>query len=151
MDDKYKDAFVVDGKLALPYQYFAGEIGSKFLIALRDEQKILGQRCERCDKVFIPPRKTCERCMSDLSEAWVEIGSQGEVTDFTVINYAEPYQPLEPPYVLALIKLDGADTPLTHLLCEVDPEQVVRGMRVEAQFADQREGSILDIKYFKPL
>ena len=103
-------AFVIEGKMALPYQYFAGAVGSKFIVSLRDEKQILGVRCARCNKTFVPPRQTCERCFAPLTENWVEVGPAGEVAGFTVVRYAEPYQPKEPPYVLALIKLDGADT-----------------------------------------
>jgi len=149
MTDKYGDAFVVEGKMALPYQYFAGTIGSHFLISLRDEQKILGQRCEKCDKVFIPPRATCERCFSDLSQAWVELGDTGVITGYTVINYAEPYQPFKPPFILALIKLDGADTPLAHVVAGIDPGKVKVGMKVKAVFAEKRIGSLMDISHFE--
>jgi uncharacterized OB-fold protein len=40
-----------------------------------------------------------------------------------------------------------------HLLGEVDPQQVEIGMKVQAVWkpAEEREGSILDIKYFKPV
>lgn len=37
------------------------------------------------------------------------------------------------------------------MLGEIDPEQIRIGMRVQAVFKDEREASILDIKYFKPL
>ena len=53
------DCFVVEGKLALPYTYFAGRVGSKFIATIRDQKKILGVRCNKCNKVFVPPRQTC--------------------------------------------------------------------------------------------
>ena len=143
-------AFVVEGKMALPYQYFAGTVGSKFLVALRDEKKILGMKCAKCNKVFIPPRATCERCFSDLRDNWVELSDTGVVTGFTVIRYNEPYQPKEPPYVLALINLDGADTPFTHLLECGDTANAKVGMKVKAAFAEERIGSVLDISHFEP-
>lgn len=149
--EKYGDAFVVEGKLALPYQYFAGKVGSHFLVALRDKKRILGQRCEKCDKVFIPPRATCERCFSDLSEAWVELGQTGEITSYTTINYEEPYQPKKPPYVLALIKLEGADTPLVHVVCGIASAEIKKGMKVKAVFAEERIGSLMDISHFEPV
>ncbi|HPO16284.1 MAG TPA: hypothetical protein PLI09_22805, partial [Candidatus Hydrogenedentes bacterium] len=60
MKDQSNHAFVIEGKMALPYQYFAGAVGSKFIVALRDEKKILGVRCEHCNKTWVPPRQTCE-------------------------------------------------------------------------------------------
>jgi hypothetical protein len=55
------------------------------------------------------------------------------------------------PIVYGIIQLDGADTGFVHMLGEVDPEQLRVGMRVQAVFKKEREGNILDIKYFKPL
>jgi hypothetical protein len=144
-------AFVVEGKMALPYQYFAGAVGSKFIVALRDEQKILGVRCEQCNRTFVPPRQTCERCFSNLTDAWVEVAPTGTVTAFTVVRYAEPYQPKPPPYVLALIKLDGADTPIAHLLECGDPHNAKVGMRVRAVFSSEHKDSILAIAHFEAI
>jgi len=151
MSDKHENCWVVEGKLALPYQYFAGAVGSKFLGALRDEQKILGQCCPTCNKVYIPPRGSCERCFADLSDAWVELGTTGVVTGFTVVHHQEPHYPLPSPYVLALIKLDGADVPFAHLLGGIAPDQVKVGMKVKAVFAADRIGSLRDIAHFAPV
>ncbi|MDI6796064.1 MAG: MaoC/PaaZ C-terminal domain-containing protein [Desulfatibacillaceae bacterium] len=146
----YKESFVVKGKLALPYQYFAGRTGSKFLIALRDKKKILGVRCNTCKKVFVPPRQTCEKCFEDLSENWVELSDKGVVTDFTVVRYAEPHQPVKPPYILAMIKLDGADTPFAHIVRGVAPSKMKEGLKVQAQFAKKTTSTIMDIECFRP-
>ncbi len=144
------DAFVIEGKMALPYQYFAGATGSKFIVALRDEKKILGVHCAKCGKTFIPPRQTCERCFSNLSESWTTLEPTGEVTGFTVIRYVEPYQPKQPPYVLALIQLDGADTPVAHVLECGDVANARIGMRVKAVFAEEPRNNLLDIAHFVP-
>ena len=100
-DRDHPHCYVMEGKLALPYQYFAGKVGSKFLIAMRDKKQLLGVKCKKCDKVFVPPRKTCERCFSDLSNNWVELANEGEVTNFTVVHYSDGHLPRKPPYVLA--------------------------------------------------
>jgi uncharacterized OB-fold protein len=150
MSQEKDAAFVVEGKMALPYQYFAGNTGSRFLVALRDSRKILGIRCETCRKTFVPPRRTCERCFSDLTDRWVELEPAGEVTGFTVIRYAEPYQPKDPPYVLALVRLDGADTPIAHLLECGGAEKARIGMRVRAVFSDEPRNTLLQIAHFEP-
>jgi uncharacterized OB-fold protein len=146
----YDYSFVIDGKLALPYQYFAGRTGSKFLIALRDEKKIQGVRCDQCGKVFVPPRSACERCRIDISNNWVEVGPMGTVTGFTVVRYKEPHQPLEPPYIQALIQLDRADTPLVHIVRGVGPSQMRVGLRVRPVFARKATNTILDVDHFRP-
>jgi uncharacterized OB-fold protein/acyl dehydratase len=151
VDTIKEDCFVVEGKLALPYQYFAGRTGSRFLIALRDEKKIKGLRCEKCKKVFVPPRSTCERCFSDISENWVELKDTGTVTGFTVVRYAEPHQPAKAPYILALIKLDGADTAIPHIVKSIPISQMRVGLRVKAVFAKKTTSTIMDIDHFRPV
>jgi 3-hydroxybutyryl-CoA dehydratase len=150
MNTAAKESFVVNGKLALPYQYFAGRTGSRFIISIRDDKKIKGLKCKTCNKVFVPPRSTCERCFADISENWVELENTGTVTGFTVIRYEEPHQPFKPPYILAQIKLDGADTSLTHIVKRVPASKMKTGMRVKAVFAKKTTATLMDIDHFEP-
>jgi uncharacterized OB-fold protein len=152
MDVDTKFAFTVEGALALPYTYFAGETGSRFLIALRDEKKILAQKNPATGRAVLPPRKYDDTGLEPMGDGWVEVGPAGEVTGWTVVRYAEPsYQPKTPPYVLALVKLDGADAPIAHVVQGVEPAAMKRGMRVKAVFAETRKASILDIDHFEPV
>jgi len=144
------DCFLVDGKLALPYTYFAGRVGSKFLTTIRDEKKIMGIKCNKCKKVFVPPRQTCDVCMEDIRDNWVDVQNTGEVTNFTVVRYDDKHLPKKAPYVLAMIKLDGADTPLVHVVEGIDPDKAKIGMKVRAVFAKETTSTILDIDHFAP-
>jgi len=139
----------VPGKLEIPFRFYAGETGSEFLTTLRDKKTILAKRCEACNINFMPPRSLCNFCHQKTGE-WVEVGPAGIITSFTVVRYWEPYLPMKPPFVMAMIKLDGADTPLTHLVSEVDPDDVRVGMRVEPVWAEERKANITDIAYFRP-
>jgi uncharacterized OB-fold protein len=145
------DAYIVEGKMALPYSYFAGRVGSRFITALRDQKKIRGIRCDKCNKVFVPPRQTCEKCLADIRDNWVDLGDTGEIVNFTVVRYADGHLPRKPPFVLAMIRLDGADTPLIHIVEGLEPEQVAIGRRVKAVFADETTSTILDIDHFEPV
>ena len=61
--------------------------------------------------------------------------------------------PLDPPEIPAVIRLDGASAGgFLHMLGEVDSADVHIGMAVEAVWKPlaDREGSILDIAYFRP-
>jgi uncharacterized OB-fold protein len=150
MDSAKNDCFIVEGKLALPYQYFAGKTGSRFLISLRDKKKILGLKCDKCGKVFVPPRAVCERCFSDISENWVELKNTGIVTGYTVIRYEEPHQPVKPPYILALIKIDGSDTPIAHVVKGIPLSKMKTGLKVKAVFAKKSASTIMEIDHFRP-
>ncbi len=144
------NCFVVEGKLALPYTYFAGRVGSKFLTTIRDEKKIMGIKCNSCNKVFVPPRQTCDVCLEDIRDNWVDVQNTGEVTNFTVVRYDDKHLPRKAPYVLAMIKLDGADSSLVHVVEGVDVDKVTKGLKVQAVFAEESTGTILDVDHFVP-
>ncbi len=144
------DVWIYHGQIYIPNRYSAGAVGSRFLIEIRDKKRITGTRCHTCNRVYVPARSICKDCFGQLDE-WVEVSDKGTVLTYTVCNQANPVQPMETPLVYGIIQLDGADTGFVHMLGEVDPEQLRIGMRVQAVFKEQREASILDIKYFKPL
>jgi uncharacterized protein len=71
----------------------------------------------------------------------------------TVVSWswqAEPLdgQPLDRPFAWALIKLDGADTALLHVVDVDDSGKIKTGDRVHAHWVDEPAGSITDIAYF---
>jgi uncharacterized OB-fold protein len=151
-DDMEYGPFEVDQHITAHSRYCAGKIGSLFYTMLRDEEKILGVKCARCNKVFWPPRETCGRCFSKLSEAdMVEIGPNGTLETFTLVTYKERIHPREAPFVYGIIRLDGADTGMAHFIDEVPYEELKIGMKVRPVFSEERRGNILDIKHFKPL
>ncbi len=59
-------------------------------------------------------------------------------------------KPAKTPIIFGLIKLDGADTSLLHMISEIDPQEVKIGMRLKAKFSDAPKGNILNIDYFIP-
>ena len=144
------DVWIYHGQIYIPNRYSAGAVGSRFLIEIRDKKRITGTRCPTCNRVYVPARSICKDCFGQLDE-WVEVSDKGTVLTYTVCNQPNPVQPVETPLVYGIIQLDRADTGFVHMLGEVDPEQLRIGMRVQAVFKEQREASILDIKYFKPL
>lgn len=145
------ETIVYESHIKMPYKRAVGETGSFFFNQLRAHAKIWGTRCDACRTVYMPPRRNCPRCFQ--TTAWVQLPPGGTLVTFTVIRYPLPaIQPAEPPYACGIIRLDGADTGLVHLLGEVEFEQLMEGMRVEAVFKprEERAGTILDIAYFKP-
>ncbi|UCC59581.1 MAG: Zn-ribbon domain-containing OB-fold protein [Dehalococcoidia bacterium] len=144
------DVWLYHGQIFIPNTDAAGAVGSKFLIGLRDRKRITGTKCSTCNQVYVPARSICKDCLGQLDE-WVEVNTRGTLMTYTVCNVENPIQPMEAPIIYGIVQLDGADTGLVHILGEVDPEELRIGMRVQAVFKDEREASILDIKYFKPL
>jgi hypothetical protein len=149
MADWIKDVepLIVKGQIRMPYQWSVGEVGSRFLTALRDHGKILANRCAGCRTVYVPPRKTCARCFIDIHD-WTEVGPEGTVEALTIVREAHPLQPAEVPFAYVLVKLDGSDVGFLHLVRH-GLEQLSRGSRVRAVFRHERTGHILDIDGFE--
>ncbi|UCC59944.1 MAG: Zn-ribbon domain-containing OB-fold protein [Dehalococcoidia bacterium] len=131
------------------FQVSVGATGTKFLKEIRDNKTIMGIKCPSCKKVYVPPRSHCPICFDRMSE-WVALSGKGSLTSYTIVRYPEPYMPKKTPYAYGIIQLDGADTGMAHFLGEVDLDKIEIGVRLEPVFKEEREGSILDIDYFKP-
>jgi uncharacterized OB-fold protein len=126
-----------------------GDTGQKFLTEIKDNKQITGIKCPTCKKVYVPPRTHCPTCFTRMSE-WIKLSGKGTLETFTVVRYQEPYMPREVPFAYGVIKLDGADAGMAHVLGDVDLDKIKVGMRLEPVFKEEREGSILDIDHFKP-
>ena len=142
---------IESGDAMQPFNYAVGMHGSKFFKALKDK-KILGIKCPRCKKVYVPPRRVCGPCYTEMNE-FVEISPTGVIETFTILWYEfiDPAtgerKPV--PYGYGFIKLDGADTLFQHYI-DIAKESSLRiGARVEAVFSDQTKGTIRDIQYFR--
>jgi uncharacterized OB-fold protein len=150
--EKLHHAIAWEGDIPITSRYTAGIAGEKFFRAIKDEARFLGTRCEACDLVYVPATMFCERCFAELDE-WVDVPNRGYVFTFTVLFRDLDDQPLDEPAVLAYVKLDDSTGGLIHYLGEIDLEELYVGLEVEAVFKDaaEREGSILDIMYFRPV
>nr|MDO8076114.1 Zn-ribbon domain-containing OB-fold protein [Candidatus Freyarchaeota archaeon] len=138
------------GRIKVPYRHVAGEYVSRFLTEIAQNRRIMGVKCSKCGKVYVPPKMVCFECFEKMDE-WVEVGKQGTVKGFTVVGYSTPVMPRKPPYAYGIIELDGANTGFVHIIEVDDPGKLRIGMRVEAVFRDEPEGNILDIECFRPV
>lgn len=139
------------GEMPVVSRYSFGLALERFFRAIKDEGRILGTPCARCGVTYVPGRIFCERCFDGLTE-WKEVGPQGTVEAATLLCVDLDGSHLAEPRLLALVRLDGADTVLLHYLEGVSPEEARAGLRVEPVFKAEadRTGSILDIDHFRP-
>jgi hypothetical protein len=131
--------------LSFDYTRSVGPTLSKFFTALR-ERRVLGVRGSD-GRVHVPPAEYDPVTYEPLGEM-VPVSAVGTVVSWTW--QAEPLegQPLDRPFAWALIKLDGADTPLIHAVDAGEPEGIRTGARVHVHWADEPVGAITDIAYF---
>jgi uncharacterized protein len=139
--------------LEYPYLRSVGPVIGGFLTALRDG-KILGATSRNADgtvTVVVPPTEYDPVTGADVGEL-VEVGQSGVVTTWSWAASPKPGQPLDHPFAWALIRLDGADTGLLHVVDAGSPDAMTSGMRVTARWrvAADREGTLRDIESFVP-
>lgn len=131
-------------QLSYTYKRSLGPVLSRFFTALRD-RKILGTR--RADgSVLVPAREYDPDTAASLEEL-VEVSDQGTVTSWAWVARPRSAQPLDHPFAYALVKLDGADTPLLHVVDAGSEERMSTGMRVRARWADQTMGTMTDLVF----
>jgi uncharacterized OB-fold protein len=113
----------------LDYTYTPGRAQSSHINALA-EQRIIGERCPSCRKVYVPPRGACPTCGVATTEQ-VDVGPRGTVTTFCIVNIKAKNLDIEVPYVYAHIALDGAGLALHARIGGIPYDQVRMGLRVE--------------------
>ena len=140
----------VETAVHLPYDYVAGDYKARYMRALKDK-KILGSKCSKTGKVFVPPLVASPESFAPCTE-FVEVADRGVITTFCVVNIPVIGRALEIPYVAASVALDGADISIFALIQECKPAEVRMGMRVEAVWKPdgERQGDHEDILYFRP-
>ena len=149
MADERPAPMFQESALSFPYKHSTGETIGRFLAGLKEQRTIWGQRTAGLG-VVVPPLGYSEIDGSAASE-WVAVGPGGVVTAAAVVH--EPiagFHPCERPFAYVLVKLDGADTALAHIVTDgLDRLRV--GSRVEAVWAadEARKGTIRDIAGFR--
>lgn len=137
------------GQISVPYTWSVGEAGSRFLISIRDNKKILGNKCNSCNTVYVPPRKTCGKCFIELDiENLREIKNQGTINEYTIVRYDHPTHPVKAPFAYVNVRLDGADVGFLHIVKE-NLDSIKKGARVQIAFKEDRTANILDIDSFE--
>lgn len=133
----------------LEYRYTrsVGPVIGRFLAGLK-EGRIEGVRAAG-GRVLVPPTEYDPDTGEAVTDEWVEVGPAGEVTTWAWLAEPRSNNPLDRAFAWALIKLDGADTALLHVVDAGDESAMRTGMRVRARFRGEREGLITDIEAFE--
>lgn len=133
--------------LQFTYSRTTGPVIGRFLTGLRDG-RIEGVRT-KSGKVLVPPVEYDPET-SDPTGDFVEVGQAGVVTTWTWVAEPRELHTLKKPFAFALIKLDGADTAMVHVVDAGSESAMRTGMRVKAKWADERVGYITDLVCFVP-
>ncbi|MFG2561859.1 Zn-ribbon domain-containing OB-fold protein [Streptomyces sp. NPDC048496] len=130
-----------------PFTRSLGPVQSAFLTGLR-ERTVLGVRTAG-GRVLVPPVEYDPVTAEELREL-TEVAATGTVITWAWNPAPRRDQPLATPFAWVLVKLDGADTALLHVLDAPGPGAAHTGMRVRIRWSAERTGAITDIACFEP-
>src|SRR5258708_5493743 len=106
-------------------------------------------------RVLVPPTEYDPVTSAEVAAEgphWIEVGPRGTVQTFTWV--AQPRagkHTLTKPFAFALIRPDGADTAILHMVDCGGPDAMRVGMRVAPRWRAERTGHITDIEAWVPL
>lgn len=109
------------------------------------EERLIGQRCPACQRVYVPSKGFCPLCVVLMGEEHeLDVAQTGTLTAFTIIAPLQYYgQEASEPFVYASVLLDGADTPISGMdITGVPHEQLRPGLRVKAVWRSPDERQI---------
>lgn len=138
MSDAIGQGSTFAAALKINYTLSTSAATGRFLTELGNH-RIVGSTCSGCSRTLVPAQEYCPRCASGESEL-LQMPETGTVTAFTE----------RAGNVIALIRLDGADTDLLHRVQGVAGAELSVGDRVRAVWADEATGTILDLAGFEP-
>lgn len=130
-----------------PFVRTTGPVIGAWLTGLR-ERMLIGITGSD-GRVIVPPVEYDPYTAEDLTEM-VVVGPAGVVTASAWVADPRPEHLLDRPFAWALIRPDGADTAMVHMVVADGSDAVGIGTRVTPRWRDETEGAISDIEYFVP-
>src|SRR5215475_12019526 len=135
------------------YTRSVGSVIGRFLTGLRDG-RILAVRLAS-GRVLVPPTEYDPESSAEIApegDHWVDVGPRGTVQAFTwVVEPRAGKHTLPRPFAFALIRPDGADTALLHMVDCGTADAITIGSRVAPRWRAERTGSMTDIEAWIPL
>jgi uncharacterized OB-fold protein len=132
--------------LTYPYSRTVGPHIGRFLTGLR-EGRIEGVRLGD-GRVLVPPPEV-DPLTGEASDQWVTVAAEGTIDAWTWVPEPHEAQPLSGPFAFALVRLDGTDSGLLHVVDADSPDDLRVGARVRARWSDERVGAMTDIACFE--
>lgn len=140
-------AGTVEMTIQFPYKRSLGPVIGAFMTGLT-ERRLIGIR--NGSTVMCPPLEWDPQTGKELAHDFVDVGPAGTVESWTWVAKPSPLHPLDRPFAFALVKLDGADTTLMHVVDAGSIDAMSTGMRVAPRWRAQRKGHMTDIEAFVP-
>ncbi len=144
----FREIMRIEWKMDFTYKHVLGKY-SKFFIELANK-KFVTTECKKCGKVWGIPRPLCADCLGITR--WKELPGTGTLESFSVSYFVPSFMEVEIPYVLAMVRLDGADSLFTHQLRNYgdSPDAIKIGMPVKVAYATEPVNHPMLLMHFEP-
>ncbi len=150
MGDPSSTQEVLRAPLTIGYDFkrTTGPVIGAFFTALA-EHRVLAIRDTR-SRVLCPPVEYDPDSGEPLTEM-LEVRPEGTVTTWSWVSTIREGQPLQEPHALAIIRLDGADTSMLHVIDCGSPDAVSTGARVRIRWSAEPAEGFANIECFELL
>ncbi len=140
------------GLVRAEFNFYVGRYLDKFYDALQ-EKKIVGNKCPKCNDVFMPPRKICGKChfTIPLDSGWIDLPDTGTLKNYTFTPYKvsdRNARKIKKNQLIGMVQLDGCSTSIVYRLLKMEPEDIKTGMKVKIEWNSKTKGAPADIKGF---
>ena len=132
-------------ELSYKYKRSSGPVMSKVFEGLSNK-KILGSK-SKANKVYAPAAEYDPHTREALTEL-IEVGPGGIIESWSWVHQPSNHHLIQTPFAFALIKLDGADTAMLHMISDCEKSDLAIGNRVKAVWSETPTESIADIQHF---
>lgn len=110
------------------------------------EEKLMGSKCGKCGKLYVPPRHFCYECGSSQME-WHEMKGEGELAAYTCIYVCPAFMAEEGygrknPYCTGVVALSEGLRVVARIegVDASKPESIKIGMPLKVTFLHRGEG-----------
>lgn len=110
------------------------------------QKKLVGSKCRKCGRLFLPPRPICSHCRNKDMES-VDFKGKGKLIAFTVVYVPPPLMieegfSREKPYCAGVVELDeGARVSARIVGVDVTkPDTIKIGMPVSVEYVPSSHG-----------
>jgi len=112
------------------------------------EKRLMGNLCQDCKALMVPPRMTCMECRGNKLK-WSQLSGKGSLETFTVVHVAPTFLKDKAPYAVGIVKLEEGPM-ITARLVGLDvqaPETIKISMPMVADYVEENGKPLL---VFKP-
>jgi len=104
---------------------------AKYAREIPQRYRLEAAKCQKCGKIFFPPRLICDRCQSRSFET-VRMTGEGKLLTYTIIHVPPSQFVDEAPYAVGIVELnEGVRITAQVVDCEFDRLKIGMDLKIE--------------------